>query len=375
MEAEERIAYSRRVLGFLMLACTMILWVSSSVIVQMIFEDVHFEKPVFVTLFNSASSVSLLIPKLARLCRRPFRSEKRDVKEAKAKTSIRYVVQLSSTLGLLWLCAQWMFNFSLEHTSVATNTVLSSTSGVWTFLFLLIVCRDPFRWCSFNAALCSFFGCLLVSLQSPRNVTASAVTNSFFGDVLTLASAALFAFVSVMLRKLAPEEFDLGMFMAVNGLFAICLSPVLLYAAHRYGLESFTPPAGETLVALTLNAVIGCTLANYLYTSALLILSPLVSTVCMSLSIPMSALTDEVVMKQHRFSIGWLTGASLVSLGVVFAAFDLETPNGNARRRENGKYEKEAHLEEELESLLEFSGNGTSDSIPSSKCGAELRGR
>merc|ERR1719335_1686974 len=115
--------------------------------------------------------------------------------------------------------------------------------------------------------------------------------------------------------------------MGCNGLLALGLSPPVLYAAHRYGLEDFRPPDGEVFLALSINAVLGSTCANYLYTSALLLLSPLVTTVCMSLSIPISALTDELVMRQHRFSMGWLVGATFVACGVVFAAFDLEAPS------------------------------------------------
>lgn len=355
MEADEKSSLSKRVLGFAMLAGTMILWVGSSVTIQMIFEGVHFEKPVFVTLFNSASSVSLLLPRLIRarvlpLCsrkaQRELSSSSGHIKGDKGQaTSCMFVARLSASIGLLWLCAQWIFNLSLLYTSVATNTVLSSTTSVFTFFFSLVICRDPFKWCSFSAAVCSFAGCALVSLQSPSNISSNAVSNSPFGDCLSLASAALFAFVSVMLRKLAPDEFDISFFMGMNGLLAIGLSPFILCAAHRWGFEDFTPPTREALLALTVNALLGSTCANYLYTSALLILSPLVSTVCMSLSIPISALTDEVLMHQHQFSAGWLIGATFVSCGVVFAAFDLDSPLGKTGVGESGN-------DEELQSLL-----------------------
>lgn len=334
----------------------MILWVASSVTIQMIFSGVHFEKPVFVTLFNSASSASLLLPRLARHCGLRVRGKSKSslggmaaaTKDARQKSSVSSVMRLSSTIGMMWLCAQWFFNSSLMYTSVATNTVLSSTSSVFTFIFSLLICRDPFRWCSFSAAIFSFVGCVLVSEQSPRNMGTTAVTTTSFGDFLTLSSAALFALVSVMLRKVAPEGFDLSFFMGMNGLLAIGLSPGVLYAAHRWGLEDFRPPNGEALLALSVNAVLGSTCANYLYTSALLMLSPLVTTVCMSLSIPISALTDELVLRQHRFSVGWLIGACFVGAGVVFAAFDLEAPEG-----ESNASKGEAGQEEELESLLE----------------------
>merc|ERR1712048_789176 len=102
----------------------------------------------------------------------------------------------------------------------------------------------------------------------------------------------------------------------MNGLLALGLSPVLLYVAHTCGIECFRPPPPHTLLFLTANALLGSTFANYLYTSALLLLSPIVTSVCLSLSIPLSALADEVFLQQHRFSAGWAMGAGLVSCGV-----------------------------------------------------------
>merc|ERR1719282_779534 len=110
----------------------------------------------------------------------------------------------------------------------------------------------------------------------------------------------------------------------MNGLIAAGLSPALLFAAHFAGVEIFEPPSPKMMVVLVANALLGCTLANYLYTSALLLLSPLVANVCLSLSIPVSAFADGVLLGQHRFSFGWVLGAALVSISVVCAALDLD---------------------------------------------------
>lgn len=336
----------RRALGFVMLGTTVVLWVSSSFLVQRIFEGVHFEQPIFVTLFNSASSVSLLVPRL--VC--GPKTTTSDARKGASATPILDVLRLSGTIGLLWLCAQWIFNVSLLYTSVATNTVLSSTSSVWTFVFSLLICHDPFRWLSFGAASLSFLGCAIVALQNPRSLNESAVANSMLGDGLALASAAMFALASVMLRRWAPEEFDTGFFMGMNGLLVLGLSPALLAGADCLGLEQFQYPSAHTLAFLALNALLGCTFANYLYTSALLLLSPLIATVCMSLSIPISALADELLLREHRFSAGWAAGAALVGSGVVLAAFDFTEPAPEAEDRNGAEAA-------ELQSLLEAEGD------------------
>eukprot|EP00445_Apocalathium_hangoei_P011333 CAMPEP_0203882448 /NCGR_PEP_ID=MMETSP0359-20131031/26670_1 /ASSEMBLY_ACC=CAM_ASM_000338 /TAXON_ID=268821 /ORGANISM="Scrippsiella Hangoei, Strain SHTV-5" /LENGTH=209 /DNA_ID=CAMNT_0050802497 /DNA_START=50 /DNA_END=675 /DNA_ORIENTATION=- len=208
---------------------------------------------------------------------------------------------------------------SLEYTSVATNTVISSSSSVFTFVFSLIICRDPFRWSSFVAAVLSLLGCSLVAAQAPQNVSKSAVTNSNFGDLLALVSAGMFALSSVLLRKHAPQDLDMNSYMGVTGLLALTAAPALLYTADAFAWERFVAPSPRVFAALTANALFGCTLANYFYNSALLLLSPLVANMCLSLSIPLSALTDEFVLGQHRFSAAWMVGASTVAAAVVVA--------------------------------------------------------
>jgi len=345
---------SKRALGFAMLCGTLVLWVGSSAAIQAICGHVeHFQKPFFITLFNGASAASLLLPHLlSHLCgsRKGLRA------------SLVTVLPLSATLGLLWLFSQWLFNMSLVHTSLATNTVLSSASSVFTFGFSLLICRDPFRWLSFGAALLSFMGCSLVAMDAPGKISQDAVSNSTVGDALALCSAALFSLVSVLLRRFAGDEVDMGLFMGLNGLIALCLSPALLWGAHSGGVEAFTTPSSETIWLLALNALLGCTIANYLYTSAMMLLSPLVASVCLSLSIPLSAATDGLLLKQHSFDAVWKAGAALVVAGVICAAVDFEAPPGApGTPLGGGLKERDRANSAELESLLGAAEGGDED--------------
>merc|ERR1719399_683166 len=109
---------------------------------------------------------------------------------------------------------------------------------------------------------------------------------------MTLISAALFALTSVLLRKMAPSDLDVSAWIGMNGFLALAIAPGLLVAAHRFGLESFRLPSSRTLACLLLNAFMGSTISSYLYSCSLLMLSPLVATVCLSASIPVSAIAD-----------------------------------------------------------------------------------
>lgn len=44
----------------------------------------------------------------------------------------------------MWYCAQLAFNMSLQRTSVTSNTILSSTSALFTFLFAVALLSEAF---------------------------------------------------------------------------------------------------------------------------------------------------------------------------------------------------------------------------------------
>eukprot|EP00435_Cladocopium_sp_Y103_P027181 s1502_g6.t1 len=139
----------RQVEGMIMLAGCLLLWVFSSAAVQVIATDVfRFQQPLFVTLFNSVVGIILLWPYL------PCRSQ--DQKGGSKPlhlddVTLTATARMSCSVGVLWVCSQCMYNVSLLHTSVATNTVLSSTSSVFTFLFSLLLTGSKFRrWFGFK---------------------------------------------------------------------------------------------------------------------------------------------------------------------------------------------------------------------------------
>mmetsp|Transcript_25573 Transcript_25573/g.55575 ORF Transcript_25573/g.55575 Transcript_25573/m.55575 type:complete len:87 (+) Transcript_25573:420-680(+) len=71
---------------------------------------------------------------------------------------------------------------------------------------------------------------------------------------------------------------------------------------------------------MTTNAVIGTSLSDYLWATGVLLTSPLVATVSLNLTIPVSFITDAVVLHQHAFSWTAPVGALAVFVGVLASA-------------------------------------------------------
>eukprot|EP00930_Biecheleria_cincta_P089584 TRINITY_DN78921_c0_g1_i1.p1 TRINITY_DN78921_c0_g1~~TRINITY_DN78921_c0_g1_i1.p1 ORF type:complete len:364 (-),score=71.50 TRINITY_DN78921_c0_g1_i1:15-1106(-) len=334
----------RRLVGIWMLGGCVILWVGSSTAVQALSEkDPDFRQPIFVSFFNAGMGSVLLFPKFWSWHRRKTGSRDR---AAAYQVELQPTMQLTGTIGMLGLMSQCIFNASLLHTSVATNTVISSSSSVFTFVFSLVILHTPFSVLSFGAASLSFLGCMLVAREVPKDLRADAIHNTNMGNVEALTAAALFSLTSVSLQRVAARDFDTSAYMGLNGVCALMLAPVVLFLADRAGMEDFRLPSFRILLVLVLNALLGCVFANYLYTGALLRLSPLLANAGLSLSIPVSALVDQVFLGEHRFSAKWGIGAALSAAGVVLAAMDLQDEGLSACEKDKSEELQPLNLQE-----------------------------
>lgn len=101
------------------------------------------------------------------------------------------------------------------------------------------------------------------------------------------------------------------------GLSTCLLLAPLLAINHVLALERFAAPSRTTLLALTLNALLGSVLSNMLLARAMLLASPLVGTVGLSLSIPLAILSDVARGKSAKLELGPLLGTCAIWLGFL----------------------------------------------------------
>jgi solute carrier family 35, member F5 len=100
------------------------------------------------------------------------------------------------------------------------------------------------------------------------------------------------------------------------GVFNILLLWPGFLLLHYTGLEPFELPSARVALELVLNGVLGTFLSDYLWLLALLMTSPVVVTLGLSLTIPLAVLAD------------WLLGSALPAMamywsgaGLIVAAF------------------------------------------------------
>ncbi|MCO5606274.1 hypothetical protein L7F22_060461 [Adiantum nelumboides] len=198
-----------------------------------------------------------------------------------------------------WFLAQFTFNLSLSYTTVTSNTILSSTSSLFTFFMSLKFLREKFAWVKFWSVLLCMAGTVIVSLSDSKEST-SAAKNHAWGDMLCLVSAGFYAVYTTLIKKQLPdeaegeEEASTALFFGYLGLFnGLFFLPVIL-VLHFTGVEPL-----HRLSALQYSLIIGKgmldnVLSDYLWAKAVLLTSTTAATAGLTIQVPIAAIVDSV---------------------------------------------------------------------------------
>ncbi|KAF9507762.1 hypothetical protein BS47DRAFT_277779 [Hydnum rufescens UP504] len=286
-------------IGLLLLLIVVFLWTSSNFITQNLFDD-GFQMPFLVTYFNTASFSVYLLPLLlyrwprvsALYSYMPVTEIPEGLSPAEGRKrlpplSTRETANLAILFCFLWFVANWSQNASLEHTSVASSTILASMSGFFTLLLGRVFHVEAFSFVRLGTVMTSFLGVVLVSLADsdspdsplrgrPFSPEGGPSRRPLLGDILGLLSAIFYAFYVILLKVRIQDESRVNMrlFFGFVGLFnVLCMWPIG-FLLHWTKLEPFRLPSSKMQwVAIAVNMAITFS-SDYIYVLAMLKTTP-----------------------------------------------------------------------------------------------------
>jgi solute carrier family 35 protein F5 len=146
--------------------------------------------------------------------------------------STRAVYSFTLQVAPLWFLAQLTFNASLRLTSVTSNTILSSASALFTFLFSLALLAERFTLRKLACIGLLMAGTAMVTLADAGGGASSASSgeSSVAGDMLCLLSAVVYGGYTVALRRLLGEDEGVAMtlfFGMMGGVIFCVVGPTL----------------------------------------------------------------------------------------------------------------------------------------------------
>ncbi|KAJ3812265.1 hypothetical protein F5876DRAFT_37837 [Lentinula aff. lateritia] len=268
--------------------------------------------------------------------------------------TVRETADLAFIFCFIWFAANWTLNASLDYTSVASATILSSTSGFFTLGLGRIFHVETLTLAKIGAVSTSFVGVLLVALsdssqtssESDNLVSTWTSTRRALGDSLALFSALFYTLYVILLKVRIRSEsrIDMKMFFGFVGLFNIILCWPIGVILHLTGVERFELPSSDKAVgALLVNMAITWS-SDYLYVLAMLKTTPLVVTIGLSLTIPLAVLGDFFLSNPVRLPV--LAGALLVLMSFVVVGVD----DANAEQQQQDLVDSSRNLVDDPDS-------------------------
>ena len=151
--SREGMRHSLRI-GSVLVLFVVMLYVGSGVMIQMLFDEMHYEKP-FLFSYVSVSLCSFYLLSFgATSCQQQCQQVQRassprhaysKVQEGEASTQASPLQLLRPALQLApsYFCLNYTYFFSLDLTSVSTTMILSASTGLWTLLFSRLLLGQP----------------------------------------------------------------------------------------------------------------------------------------------------------------------------------------------------------------------------------------
>lgn len=361
--SKDQTSFNKRwTLGLLMLGLVIILWVLSSFLINLIFEDDSYRKPFFITYINTAAFIFYLFPTAkavvvnykdtgrANVHRELIMEEEGTGNDSnrsvdmtsplltnleagthanqKKRLTLYETIKLSAEFCILWFTANLVTNASLAFTSVASQTILSTTSSFFT-LFIGAICHvESLSKSKVLGSFISFVGIIMVTKSDSHQryqrhiADVSGDDNDavrvLIGNLLALAGAVLYGVYSTLLKREVGDETRVNMkiFFGFVGLFNLLFLWPSLIVLDFFGWEPFSLPKDPKVVVIIFVNCLITFVSDFCWAKAMLLTSPLTVTVGLSITIPL-AMFGDVIFKHKTMSALYLFGATLI-LGSFF---------------------------------------------------------
>lgn len=219
-------------------------------------------------------------------------------------------VRAAIVIAPLWFVAQLCFNYSLLLTSVTSNSILSTSSSVFTFALSVWLVNERFSWTRLGAIFVYVMGSCLVTVADNKNAFfgdssypssshSGKPANSTWGNVLCVLAAAMYAGYTAGIKYMLPDDSKVSMllFLGALGLANLLGVGAVIVAGRMVGVfpELFSNVTWTVFAFAVLKGLVDNVLSDYLWARAVLLTSPTNASVGLSMQIPMAAAVEVLI--------------------------------------------------------------------------------
>lgn len=181
-----------------------------------------------------------------------------------SKLTLRETARLSLEFCILWFAANYFVAACLEHTTVASSTILTSTSSIWTLLFGSLISVERFTLRKLLGVVASLVGIALISGIDYSGSTGRDENRGSFphkspgelalGNGMAVVSAVLYGVYASLIKKRIGDEsrVNVALFFGLVGIYNVILLWPGLVVLHFIGVERFQLPPTRRVTAIIL---------------------------------------------------------------------------------------------------------------------------
>lgn len=243
------------------------------------------------------------------------------------------VISVAAILCPLWFLSNFCYNYSLLYTSIGSSTIISNLSGAFTLFFSWLggleqITTDKLA----GLALC-IAGVVIVGLQDDGAVGGgggeggeSDGQHSGFGDLMAVVGAMGYGMYTTVLKVKVEDDESVSMQLLLGYLGLInlvTLFPVVVFMwIFKFG--SINLLSGEVFGLLFIQSIFDDVVSDYFWARSILLTSPTVATVGLSMTIPMGILADLLRGNFSSITPPALAGAFFVLVGFIVINVGIE---------------------------------------------------
>ncbi|KAL3464193.1 hypothetical protein BJX64DRAFT_255149 [Aspergillus heterothallicus] len=274
---------------------------------------------------------------------------------ADQKLGLKETARLSFHFCLLWFTANYFSMACLQFTTVGSTTILTSTSGVWTLILGAIIGVERFTVRKLVGVIASLIGIFLISrvdLSSADNTSMPSNDGGrstfpsktpgeiALGDTMAAFSAVMYGVYTIVLKRQVGDESRVNMqlFFGLVGVFNMFLLWPGFVILHLTGVEPFALPDTSRVWVIILVNALSSLLSDICWAYAMLLTSPLVVTVGLSLTIPLSLVGQIFLQGQYATPLYWV-GATVVFLSFLVVNHETEGTEDEGASGSGGRYD------------------------------------